>query len=97
MGSDGFEVDLGALGAARDQVGRFATELTEPRHAVPGADVFGHGRLAKAVNEFATQEKSGIARLAGEAESIRGKLAETIKTYRDADEDSAGRLGAPST
>ena len=94
MSSDGFEVDLGALGAARDQVSRFAAELSEPRRSVPSADVFGHDRLAEAVNEFAAKEKVGMARLAGEAESIRSRLAETIRTYRAADEDSAGRLGS---
>ncbi|MGB3438713.1 MAG: hypothetical protein WBA97_08160 [Actinophytocola sp.] len=94
MSSDGFEVDLGALGAARDQVGRIAAELSEPQRVVPSADVFGHGRLAKAVNEFAAKEEVGVSGLAGEAESIRSRLAETIRTYRDADEDSAGRLGS---
>lgn len=90
---DGFEVNLDALSAARDQVGRLAAELTRPPRDVPSAEVFGHDRLAQAVNEFATREKSGRTRLRGEAESFRRRLAATVKTYRDTDEDCAGRFG----
>lgn len=93
MRLDGFEVNLDALSAARDQVGRFAANLTGPPREVPSTDVFGHDRLTKAVNEFAAREKHGRARLAGDAESFRHGLAETIRTYRDTDEGSAGRLG----
>jgi len=93
VSSDGFTVDLDALGAARDRVGRLAADLTEPPPAVPGVEVFGHGRLTEAAEEFAAREKHGRERLAGEAESIRRGLAETIETYRQADEDGAGRFG----
>ena len=89
---DGFEVDLGALTAARDRIGRLAEELTEPPRDVPSAEVFGHDRLAEAVNEFAAREKHGLARLTGEAESYRHGLAETIKNYRDAEEHSTSRF-----
>jgi hypothetical protein len=79
---DGFTVDLDELGTARDRVGRLAEELTGPPRDVPSAEVFGHGQLAEAVNEFAAREKRGLARLASETESIRKGLAETIKTYQ---------------
>jgi hypothetical protein len=91
---DGFTVDLGALDAARDRVGWLTEELTRPPREVPNDEVFGHGRLAEAVNEFAAREKHGLAWLAGEAESIRHGLAETIKTYRKVDEDGASRFGS---
>jgi hypothetical protein len=90
---DGFEVDLDELGAARDKVGRLAAELTGPPREVPGAEAFGHERLAKAVNEFAAREQRGLTRLAGEAKSFHHGLSETIRTYRDTDEDSADRFG----
>jgi hypothetical protein len=48
--------------------------------------------LAEAVGEFAGREKRGLTWLAGEAESIRRGLAETIKTYQTADEDGARRF-----
>ncbi|MFD1047628.1 hypothetical protein ACFQ1S_19845 [Kibdelosporangium lantanae] len=69
-----------------------AGELTEPSRDVPHAEVFGHDRLAEAINEFTAQEKRGLARLTAETESIRDGLAETVKTYQRVDEDSAGRF-----
>ena len=93
MSPHGFSVDLGALGAVSDRIGRLAEELTGLPRDVPKAEVFGHGRLAEAASEFATREKRGLARLASEAESIRQGLAETIKTYQKVDEDGAGRFG----
>jgi hypothetical protein len=93
VSSDGFAVDLDALGAARDRVSRLAGELAAPSCDVPSADVFGHGRLAEAINEFTAQEKLGLARLTAEAESIRDGLAETVKLYQKVDEDGAGRFG----
>jgi hypothetical protein len=91
--SDGFTVDLGALAAARDRVGRLAVELTGPTRDVPSAEAFGHGRLAEAVTEFATREKRSMASLNGEVESTRHRLVETIKVYRDTDEDVARQFG----
>jgi hypothetical protein len=93
VSSDGFRVDLDALGAVRDRVDRLAGELAGPSRDVPGADVFGHGRLAEAINEFAAQEERGRARLTAEAESIRDRLAETVRTYQRGDEDGADRFG----
>jgi hypothetical protein len=93
VSSDGFEVDLGALSAAREQVGRLAEELAEPPRDVPSVEAFGHDRLAEAVNEFVAREERGLASLTGEAESIHQRLAETIKTYREMDEGVAGRFG----
>lgn len=92
MSSDGFAVDLNSLRAVGDRVGRLANELAGPSREVPSADVFGHGRLAEAINTFASQEKIGLARLTAEAESIRDRLAETVKTYREVDEKGAGRF-----
>ena len=92
MGADGFTVDLGALGAARDRIGRLADELTAPPRDVPSGEVFGHSRLAEAVGTFTPQEKRGVAWLAAEAESIRHGLAETVKVYRQADEAAARRF-----
>ena len=92
MSSDGFTVDLDALAAARDRVGRLAAELAKPSRGVPNAEVFGHEGLHKAVNEFAVREKRGLALLARETESIHQGLAETIKTYQETDEDVAGRF-----
>lgn len=96
MGADGFAVDLGALGWARDRVGRLADDLSTPRRDVteelPRHTVFGHDRLAEAVREFAPRERSGLALLAGEAESIRHGLTETIRTYQKADEAAAQRF-----
>jgi hypothetical protein len=92
VSSDGFAVDLDALSAVRDRVDRLAGELAGPPRDVPSADVFGHGRLAEVINEFAAQEKLGRARLTAEAESIRDRLAETVKTYQQGDEDGAGRF-----
>lgn len=93
MSSDGFTVNLVALGAARDRVGRLAAELTGPPRDTPDTEVFGHGRLAEAVNQFAVREKRSLAELTGETESIRRGLTETIKTYRDTDQDGASRFG----
>jgi len=90
--SDGFTADLDALGAVRDRIGRLTDELTGPPRELPDAAVFGHDRLSAAVSTFADREKDGLAALAEEAESIRDGLAETIKAYRAADEDSAGRF-----
>jgi hypothetical protein len=93
VGPHGFTVDLKALGAARDKVGGLADQLTGPPRDVPSAEVLGHARLTDAVNEFATREKRCMAQLASEAGSIRHGLAETIKTYRQVDEEAAGRFG----
>jgi hypothetical protein len=90
--SDGFTADLDALGAARDRIGRLTDELAGPPRELPDAAVFGHDRLRAAVGTFADREKDGLASLAEEAESIRDGLAETIKVYRAADEDGAGRF-----
>ena len=90
MVSDGFTVDLDALGAARDRIGRLTDELTGPSRDVPDAAVFGHDRLGAAVGAFAGKEKDGLAMLAEETERLRAGLAETIKAYRVADEDGAG-------
>jgi hypothetical protein len=92
VSSDGFAVDLDALDVVRDRVDRLAGELAGPPRDVPGADVFGHGRLAEAISKFAAQEKLGLARLTAEAESIRDRLAETVKIYKKGDEDGAGRF-----
>jgi hypothetical protein len=92
VSSDGFAVDLDALSAVRDRVGRLAGELAGPSCEVPGADVFGHGRLAEAITRFAAEEELGRARLTAEAESIRDRLAETVKTYHKGDEDGADRF-----
>jgi hypothetical protein len=92
VGSDGFAVDLDALSAVRDRVDRLAGELAGPPRDVPGADVFGHGRLAEAIGTFAAQEEHGLARLTAEAESIRDRLADTVKTYQQGDQDGAGRF-----
>jgi hypothetical protein len=97
VSSDGFAVDLDALGTARDRVSRLTEELTGPPREVPSAEAFGHSRLAEAVNEFADQERHGLSRLVGEAESIRHGLAETIKTYQQVDEEGAGRFGGISS
>ncbi|WP_460396448.1 hypothetical protein [Actinophytocola sediminis] len=94
MSSDGFAVDLEALGVLRDRVAVVAEELTEqPTQEAPRAETFGHRRLTEAVNEFATQEQRGRSQLASEAESIRHRLAETIKTYRQADDEGVSRFG----
>jgi hypothetical protein len=92
VSSDGFAVDLDALSAVGDRVDRLAGELAGPSREVPGAGVFGHGRLAEAINEFAAKEKLGRARLTADAESIRDRLAETVRTYHKGDEDGAGRF-----
>lgn len=94
MGSEGFAADLDALGAARDRIGRLTEELTGPPRDVPGADVFGHGRLTDAVKEFAAREQRGLALVVGEADAVRRRLAETIRAYRAADEDGADRFTA---
>jgi hypothetical protein len=93
VGPHGFTVDLHALGAVRDKVGRLADHLTGPPRDVPDAEAFGHARMTKAVDEFATRETRSMAQLAGEAVSIRRRLGETIKTYRQADDNAAGRFG----
>ena len=93
MSSDGFTVDLDALGAAGARAGRLADELAESPGDVPGVEVFGHRRLSEAVTEFAERERRERARLTGVAESLRHGLAETVRTYRRADEDGAGRFG----
>jgi hypothetical protein len=69
-----------------------AGELAGPTRDLPSVEVFGHGRLAEAINKFAAQEKVGLGRLSAEAESIRDRLAETVKTYKKGDEDGAGRF-----
>ncbi len=92
MGSDGFTADLDALGAARDRIGRLTAELTGPPRDVPSAEVFGHGRLGDAVKEFAAREERGLATVAAEADAVRHRLVETIRTYRAADEDGADRF-----
>jgi hypothetical protein len=93
VSSDGFRVELDALAAASGRTGRLADELAESPRDVPGVEVFGHRRLSEAVDEFAARERQGRARLAGEAESIRHGLAETVRTYRQADEGGAERFG----
>jgi DNA-binding ferritin-like protein len=97
VAQDGFAVDLDELGAARDRIGRLAEELNGPPRETPSDDAFGHHPLAKAVNKFSDQEKESMARLVKEAESIRHELTETIKTYRKADDDTAGQLGGISS
>jgi hypothetical protein len=92
VSTNGFTVDLEALGAARDRVGRLAEELHGPPREVPNAGVFGHRRLAEAVDEFTAREERARACLTSEAESIRDELAETIKAYKKVDEDGAGRF-----
>ncbi|MBP2330428.1 hypothetical protein JOF56_010813 [Kibdelosporangium banguiense] len=92
MSSDGFAVDLEALSAVRDRVGRLAGELAGPPREVPGADVFGHGRLAEAVDRFAAEEKLGLGRLTAEAEAIRDRLADTVRAYQQGDESGADRF-----
>lgn len=92
MVSDGFTADLDALGAARDRIGRLTDELTGPPPDLPNAEVFGHDRLSAAVGTFAEREQEGRAALAEETAAIRAGLAETIRTYRAADEDGAGRF-----
>ncbi|MCE7001805.1 hypothetical protein LWC34_02960 [Kibdelosporangium philippinense] len=92
MSSDGFAVDLEALNAAGDRVGRLAGDLAEPSHEVPSASVFGHDRLADAIDKFAAQEEDSRTRLTAEVESIRDRLAETVRSYRQADEDGAERF-----
>lgn len=94
MESDGFTVDLDALGAAHERIGRLAGELTGPPHDLPGADAFGHRGLAEAVHSFARQEKRDLAELTGETESIRRGLAESVECYRRAEEDSVGLFRA---
>jgi len=93
VGSDGFGVDLGALSAAHDRMERLAAELAKPLRDVPSAVAVGHERLHSAVTDFADRERRGLAMLSDEAESIRYRLAETIRTYRERDEDAAGRFG----
>lgn len=92
MVSDGFTVDLDALGAAHDRIGGLTDELTGPPPDLPPADVFGHDRLSAAVGTFADREQDGRAALAEESQAIRDGIAETIRTYRAADEDGAGRF-----
>jgi hypothetical protein len=92
VSSDGFAVDLDVLSAVRGRVDRLAGELAESPAEVPSNDVFGHGRLAEAIDKFADQEKMGRARLAAETESIRDRLAETVRTYQRGDEDATGRF-----
>jgi hypothetical protein len=90
VSSEGFAADLEVLGAARDRLGRLTDELAaSPAREVPGSDAFGHAGLADAVREFADGEQRGLALLAGEAEGIRHRLAETIEDYRKADDDGA--------
>lgn len=89
MDSDGFTVDLDALGAAHDRVGRLAAELTGSPRDTPDADAFGHRGLAEAVHAFAGQGKRELAELADETEAIRAGLAESAERYRRADEDGA--------
>ncbi|MCT2582645.1 type VII secretion target [Actinophytocola gossypii] len=93
VSSDGFTVDLDALGAAGARAGRLADELTASPATFRGVEVFGHRRLSEAVTEFAERERRERARLAGVAESLRHRLVETVRTYRRADEDGAGRFG----
>lgn len=93
MAHEGFQVDLEALSAARDRVGRLADELGRlPDRDVPVAKSFGHTGLADAVEEFADREKRGQDQAAGETESIRRRLAETIDAYREADDTGARRF-----
>ncbi|TDV51089.1 hypothetical protein [Actinophytocola oryzae] len=92
MVSDGFEVDLDALDAAREQVGRLVEELNGPPRDVPSAETFGHDRLAEAVTEFADREKPGIATLTDETMALHRGLTEVVRAYRDEDEDGAGRF-----
>lgn len=94
VSADGFTVDPGALGAARDRVDKLAEELTEPRpREAPNAAVFGHGALADAVSEFVDREKRGLSRLADDAAAISDGLTDTINAYIDADDDGASRFG----
>lgn len=90
MDSEGFAVDLGALGAVRNRVGSLAEQLAGPPRDISTPEVFGHTRLAEAVKVFAAQENRGLAWLTGDMESIRDTLAETIKSYQKLDERGAG-------
>lgn len=93
MATEGFQVDLEALRAARDRVGRLADELGQlPHRDVPVAAVFGHDGLAGAVEEFAEREKRGQGQATGETESIRRRLAETIDAYGEADDAGVRRI-----
>jgi hypothetical protein len=90
---DGFTVDLDALGAARARVARLADSLTEPPPDAPAAEVFGHGRLADAVNEFAAWDEDARTRLTSETTSVHHGLVETIRAYQQVDEEGADRFG----
>ena len=92
MVSDGFTADLDALGAVRERIGRLTDELAGPPRDLPDAEVFGHDRLHAAVGTFADKEKDGLAAIAEETDALRAGLTETIRVYRAADEDGAGRF-----
>ena len=93
MALEGFQVDLEALRAARDRVGRLADELGQlPHRDVPVAKSFGHTGMADAVEKFADREKRGQDQAAGETESIRRRLAETIDAYGEADDAGVRRI-----
>jgi hypothetical protein len=96
VGPDGFTVDLDALVAARDRVGRLAAELINPPD-VPRAEAFGHDRLAEAVDEFSARGQRRLAWLANEAASIQHRLDETLKAYRKMDRDNAGWFGGTAS
>jgi hypothetical protein len=90
VSSDGFFVDPDALSVARAGVGRLVGELREFAGVGPASDVFGHERLARAVDEFHERWRGGVRALAAEGESLHRRLGETIAEYRRIDEDVAG-------
>lgn len=89
MSSDGFFVDPDALSSARAGVGRLLGELSDFAGTGPPAAVFGHERLAQAVDGFHDRWRGGVRRLAADGASLHRRLGETVAEYRRIDEDIA--------
>jgi hypothetical protein len=87
-----FHVDLVALEQAADGVKGALEQLGDRSVQDIGGAVadFGHDRLASILGDFCDRWQAGVSNLAKDCQEIASRLTDSVTTYRNIDEHSAG-------
>jgi hypothetical protein len=92
--SDGYQVDLAALRAAADGIGRTVGQVSA--HPVASlsaaADALGHQRLATSLDGFCERWQAGVAHLVEDGRAAGEHLGVVAAAYLRAEDATAGAL-----
>jgi hypothetical protein len=94
--TDGFSVDLAALGQAAEGVNGTLDEVSlQSVSSIPhSASGIGHEQLASTLADFCDRWQRGVNNLTKDGREIATRLSLNVSAYRKADQDTHDKINA---